>query len=509
MPSASARRIQTYPSKLPPGFVDNVVRAFTPGRDVIARMSRDELVAFAQKRANFKKLVESDPVRFWTPHPTTGQEGFVTCEDPKARVLLFLAGNKAGKSTAGAVRTLERLLGRALWGRETRTVSHRTPSRGVILAEDFDSHRETTLPTILTWCPPGLIKRMNRNPAGHVTEIVFTNSSVCTFRTYDQGSDKAEGKDWDIVWCDEPPPRSVYTAVFRGIVVGGGLLLITATLLKETWLYDEAEQHDFVRTFEGSIHDNNWISASARNDFLATLTDEERMVRELGRSAALTGLIYKNFRADLPFIEPWAEVPKDAPVILGVDPHERKPVYLEYGYLTPEDEVIWFRYGFAGGSIKEIFDKIASLESDLENKPVLCVMDPNRGKARQIDGRCWQEVFEEHGYQVQLGEDNMQMGHTAMREYLAGDVPKMRWMPACMGRGGPIHQMLRYSWEDYVYGRTEKDPREKPKDRNKDFPDIHRYVAMARLTYEDLTRGAVVIDGKPEGWSSRALVAYA
>ncbi len=504
------RKLASYPSKLPPDFVANVVAKHMPSKAIIEKMDRDDLIALAQRRTVFKKLVESDPIRFWRPHSGTGQEKFVTCAESDMRILLFLAGNKSGKSTAGAVRFLERILGRALWDRETRTkVSYKVPARGVVFAEDFDSHKETTLPTLLTWLPPNNIRRMSRNPAGHVTEIVFTNGSVVFFRTYDQGSDKAEGKDWDIIWCDEPPPRSVYTAAFRGIVVSNGLMLITATLLKETWLYDEVEQHAFVKAFEGTIYDNKWVSESARDNFLATLTEEERMVRETGRAASLTGLVYKNFMPREPFVVPAHDIPRGAPIIMGIDPHERKPIYVEYGYLTPEDEIVWFRYGFAGGALREIFDKLASLESDLDHKPVLAIMDPNRGKARQIDGRCWLDVFEEHGYNVMLGEDNLQMGHSAMREYLAGDKPQMTWMESCLGRGGPVHQMLRYAWEDYVYGRAEKDPREKPKDRNKDFPDIHRYVAMARLSYDILTRGASIIDTSPEGWRERGLVAYA
>jgi len=39
-------------------------------------------------------------------------------------------------------------------------------------------------------------------------------------------------------------------------------------------------------------------------------------------------------------------------------------------------------------------------------------------------------------------------------------------------------------WEDWRKGAfNEKDKKEKPKDINKDFPDIHRYVAAAKLDY--------------------------
>ncbi len=65
-----------------------------------------------------------------------------------------------------------------------------------------------------------------------------------------------------------------------------------------------------------------------------------------------------------------------------------------------------------------------------------------------------------------------------------GATPKMRWTSNCRGKDGPIWQMERFVWEDWSRNtRMERDQKERPKDLNKDFPDIHRYVAMARLDY--------------------------
>jgi hypothetical protein len=62
------------------------------------------------------------------------------------------------------------------------------------------------------------------------------------------------------------------------------------------------------------------------------------------------------------------------------------------------------------------------------------------------------------------------------------------------GRGNPLAQLIRYSWDDWARGRRiEKAPKEKPKELNKDFPDVVRYVALCLdqnlINYHDLIVG--------------------
>ena len=505
------------PSKIPADFVPKVLASLLPPEEEVSQYSREQLLKLIEKKEELTLLVQQDPVRFFSPN-VGGQTGFMECEDPSKRVRCYFAGNKGGKTTGGAIRTNERLLGRPLWGRETRKLSYRVPARGAVFSEDFDSHVEITLPALLSWCPAGEIKKIVKNAAQHPVRLEYRNGSVLHFRTYEQGAEKAEGKDWDVVWVDEPPPRNVYTAIFRGLVATGGVLYITATLLKETWLYDEAE-HPHVVIFEGTIHDNRWLNAQARTDFLASLTDDERQVRELGRPASLTGVIYKSFRDGFPFVVDPYPVPLDCPILMGVDPHERRPLHVAWCFVTPQDEIVWFKYKLVpAGSVEEIKACLKEEESDHPSPTRLVVMDPNRGKAPQIGGVSWQQTFEEFGYEVVLGFDDIRFGHTKMREYLSYELrgeelarpPRMRWMKTCSGKGGPIHQMLRYSWEDWAHRKIERAAKEKPKDINKDFPDIHRYVACEQFRYDALEYGYEVWNVLPQRARSRTRVrAYA
>lgn len=508
MPTPFTAKLAAMPSKLPRDFVARTMKRLLPSAEVIQRMTREQLLKLHEKQLGLRKYIESNPIHFFQPS-SGGQRAFVEGNDPQKTIHLYLAGNKSGKSTAGAVKFMERILGRPLWGTETRSFAYPVPARGAIFAEDFDSHKETTIPTLMSWVPKRHFVTCVRNPAGHIIEYVMDNGSLIHFRTYDQGSDKAEGKDWDIVWCDEPPPRDIYTAIFRGLVVHNGTLLITATLLKEAWLYDEGE-NPYVELTTGEIHDNPWLSQSAKENFLNSLTEEERAVRESGRPATLTGVVYKEFRDDPPFVVPVHEVPKDCPIIMAVDPHERKPVHVEYGYVTQSDEVVWFEHVKVSQPVSHILERLAEIESTFHSKPCLCIMDPNSGSRIQLNEVSWEGVFLDAGYNVMLGVDDKLFGISATHEYLAGETPKMRWMETCRGKGGPIHQMLRYAWDDWAkQQRMSRDLKEKTKDQNSDWPDLHRYVAVAQLKYDELQFGAPTLDRKPHGWGERRASAYA
>lgn len=491
--------VSGHVSKIPRDFVTRVVQRWLPTTTEVERFSRIELQKLIEEKAKLERMVTANPVRFFTPNPG-GQERFLTCDDPQYRVLALFAGNKSGKSTAGGIRFMERLLGRPLWNPEGRTVEAKTPARGAVFAEDFDSHKETTIPTLLSWLPKGTIRKTNRNPQGHIIEMTCENGSLIHFRTYDQGSEKAEGKDWDIVWCDEPPPRDIYTAVYRGLVAHDGRLIITATLLKEGWLWDEAEKKSFA-VFEGDIDDNLWLNAAAKRDFLGALSDDELSVRKTGRPSALTGRIYKMFVDREPLVCRASDLPdpRNCPTLLGIDPHERRPTYALWAYVCEDDTIVWYDYDFLTGSTDDIKNQLHARESFHTTKPRICVMDPNRGKAKQIGGLSWGETFEDFGYDVVFGDDNLHRGHTAVVDYLSSTdtvAPKMIFSAELRGHGGPIYQMLRYGWQDWAGKKMkwERAVKEAPNDRYKDFPDIIRYVAMYRPTYDDLWEGPTVLD---------------
>jgi len=491
-------KVTTAPSKLPLNYVEKTLRRLLPSLEVIAAMSKTELVELAKRADDLRLEIAREPVRFFVPSEG-GQREFLECDNPRQRVRLYISGNKGGKTTATVIKTLEYLLGRPIWGDRTqRSTSTVVPLRWAYYAEDFDSHKETVIPTIKTWAPPGSIIKEWRNPQGHVVQLDFVTGSVLHFRTYDQGSDKAEGKDYDGCSSDEPPPRDNYTAVFRGLVAKGGVYLIAATLLKEAWLYDECDL-PHVAAFEGTIHDNPWIDQQAKTDFLASLDEDEREVRERGKPRSMVGLIFKNFKNGLPFVIPDHEPPPGYPIIMVLDPHERKPLHCMWAYVTPDDGLVVFRWELiAPENETVIFEQLDKVNLENGAFPHILVMDPNRGSCQSMHGDSWEKMFERHGYTVTLGMDKIAVGHTIVNGYLAYDEnrpPALRFTERCRGVGGPVFAMQRYAWSDWSkQTKYDRSLKEQPKDRYKDWPDCLRYMCAEGFQFDRLTQGYDVID---------------
>jgi phage terminase large subunit-like protein len=477
-----------------------------PPKAAVDLMSQDEILRVLAKKKELTSLVEADPVHFFSPAPTGGQRQFMTYTDPFVQGRFFFAANKTGKTTGGAIVSGEFGEGQPLWGLPGREVSpwlSKRPKRMCFFAEDFATHEEAIVPTYASWMKK-YIHDIVKGPSGNISRVIHKNGTVIYLRTYDQGYEKAEGKDYDLVWCDEPPPRDIYTAIFRGLVATKGLLLITATLLSETWLYDEMQQ-PFVKIFEATMYDNPWLDDSARANFAAMLSEEERAIRIFGKPSNLSGSIYPMLSERYPYVieqmePPWNPVSdKPWPVVLGIDPHERKPVFAQWGYVTPNDSILWFDWDLIPSlSISSVFQRLKKREATHKAPTTVVIIDPNRGAARQLDGKSWADAFSEHEYQVILGNDDLSHGHFVMREMLTAP-PRMAWMESCRGKDGPLFQLQRYTWEDWSRGtRFERGVKEKPKEKYKDFPDICRYVAVALydqvISFESLLFGDENID---------------
>ena len=72
--------------------------------------------------------------------------------------------------------------------------------------------------------------------------------------------------------------------------------------------------------------------------------------------------------------------------------------------------------------------------------------------------------------------------------------------------------MERYLWDDYSRRVTfDRGQKERPRQKYKDFPDIHRYVACAALEYKALAGGgygSLMLNNFPERPKRRGINPY-
>jgi phage terminase large subunit-like protein len=303
------------------------------------------------------------------------------------RIRFFMGGNRSGKTTSGAVETLWCLLGRHPFKRL------KLPLKGAVVVQDFENHAKNILePKLLQWAPTGAIVNADRNQNGAWRKVHFLGGSMLDVLSHDQDIKVFEGGDYDFVWFDEPPPKKIFTALWRGLTDRGGFAFITATPLTTPWLYAEikkAEAGDDLRWFRyvdttknaKNIGEGDEILGLKRiKEFADLLDPEEKEARLHGRFVHMLGLIFKTWKPQHHLI-PEFEWPTSWPIIESIDPHPHKPWGVSWIGIAENGAKILLRSGLFQGVIDEIADQIiyerAHIRIAGNNKPKIarCLID--------------------------------------------------------------------------------------------------------------------------------------
>jgi len=480
-----------------------------------------------------------DPIRYYRAN--RAQEPFHHSVTPKGsipKLRVFEAGNKVGKSCAALVEGLSFSRGFRSWLPEDHPqyrIPVRVPNTGRIIAEDFPTGIQQNIVDLLKqWRPvgemPGAERWFKKNQAGYYSQIFFNNGSIIHLMSYDQDPAKFEGVDWD--WCmyNEPPPRDVFIGNERGKIAKGGWSWMAYTPLKEPWIYDEivlrADEDDETQLFRGIIKDN-WkgsdfvsehtgeihagiLSLEDIMEYIKRLTPDEREARIFGKWKHLEGLVLKEFDnmmwegQRIEHIVDDFTPPRDAMWVEGLDPHDKKPTCMLFGFLDREDRLFWAKQlVMEGTTVPEMGDIIHETRAKLRyRKPAFTVMDARAGgwDMRGVRSDAFVESFEKQFRDagiLTIGSDSRpgakESGLKVVREYLRPEfnVRTKRYEPKMMffrslgetietnrGRFGCIHQLKRWQYDDKGEMMKKFD----------DFPDIVRYVVSRRPRYRDPSR---------------------
>lgn len=113
------------------------------------------------------------------------------------------------------------------------------PVNIIITGEDWKLHIGRTLvPELKKWAPAGWYET-KKNEQGVEFLWTWNNGSTFTIMCYTQDDDLFESFRAQGCLMDEPPPRSKYTAMSRGLLLDCGKTLLTLTPLKEAWILDD------------------------------------------------------------------------------------------------------------------------------------------------------------------------------------------------------------------------------------------------------------------------------
>jgi phage terminase large subunit-like protein len=349
-------------------------------RKQLESLSNDDLVAIAREAEKLKEAAKYKTIESYWDTAHEHQMAFHKAASTH-RIRYFVGGNRSGKSTAGFVEDILLATGRHPYHKKWRT-----PTKGVVIVQDFENAAKNILEVKLNeWCPKGEIEKLDRNQIGAIRKIYFRNGSTIDVLSHDQDIKVFEGSDYDFAHFDEPPPRKIYTAVWRGLTDRGGIMFVTATPLASPWMYHEyvkAMKGDtlrwfvFVKTADNAFNiggGDKALGLKRIEEFASLLEDDEKSARLEGEFTQMRGLIFKSWDQKHHLIKPFP-VPANWVIYESLDPHPQKPWAASWTVVTETGHKILLRSAYMEGDLEEIASTIIWHRSQL--------MIQNKGKPR-------------------------------------------------------------------------------------------------------------------------------
>jgi phage terminase large subunit-like protein len=363
-------------------------------------------------------------------------------------------------------------------------------------------------------------------------------TSQCQFLSYDQDITAFSGSSMHLVGHDELPKSDIYRENrLRTLDVQGTILTaftppdeIGQARADVSWFYDEVyepgrRKQDGFETIILHTEANRILDAGAIADLASKLTDEQREVRLHGNFLHLSGVIYSLFTngsstwcykcakkivpmdgkcltctsddiGDFTHVIDAHVVPNNWPIVFVIDPHPRKKDAMGWFAITPSDDVVLVAEGECDGTAKDVKRYVEDMETRLGLYTRKRLMDPNIAtETNDKLGRDWtiRKAYDDVGLRCDLANDEINTGIQNVQELLKPDQrtrrPRFRAFRTC---DKFIYGMSHWSWEEWTRS-GDKEPKEKVRDKAKDFPDLVRYLANDRPSYSKYMMGARIV----------------
>ena len=198
-----------------------------PLHPVIPRVdaAHPRAVELRGQRTQLVLLERADPYTygFVPDHWEVGNEQWSLCQE-----MLISGGNRAGKTLWAARRIVQTLL-----EKENASVlcCHTSHATSVTVQQPAIYNY---LPVALRGTKKGRIHYLNYSRKNGFTDgsFILPNGSRCDFLNYTQSENTIEGREADMVWCDELVPQMWVDTLRYRLVTRRGKLLVTQTPLE-------------------------------------------------------------------------------------------------------------------------------------------------------------------------------------------------------------------------------------------------------------------------------------
>jgi phage terminase large subunit-like protein len=200
-------------------------------------------------------------------------------------------GNRVGKTEWGAQEVAKVALGEHEWIE---------PGEIWSFCPSFDEQKDTTQKKLLRYLPEYKIIDRVWLRKGIIKELTIdagnSRISKITFKSYEQGREKAQGAGKTLIWFDEEPPKDIWEESFVRMEAGVKLFIIlTMTAIKGmTWVYNEIylnTSNTDIFVSEAGWDDNPWLTEEQKEQTARGLSAQALKVRKEGKFVKQVGLV--------------------------------------------------------------------------------------------------------------------------------------------------------------------------------------------------------------------------
>lgn len=283
-------------------------------------MTRSQLIEAIQIAERLREIEKTNAIRKYFPDSGSLRRelypkhtSFFELGATK-RERLFMAGNRTGKSLAGAYEVACHLTGNypAWWkGRKFKNAPR------IWAAGDTSKTVRDIVQRVLLGDPghygTGMIPKDNilrvlaRTGLGDAVDVVQVKHSSggtaqLTFKSYDQRRESFQGTEQDVIWLDEECPLDIYTECGMRTMTNNGMILLTFTPLGgctdvvksffESGNVDKPIQTGSKASVMASWRDVPHLTEQAKLDMLALIPPFQRDARSAGIPQLGAGAIY-------------------------------------------------------------------------------------------------------------------------------------------------------------------------------------------------------------------------
>jgi phage terminase large subunit len=432
-------------------------------------------LSLEQKQELLKSLKQKELIRqekvLETFQPHAGQEGFLKAPQ---KIRAMFSGNGFGKTTALAVDLIYAHTESHPY-RDTSLVRH-----SWFLISGFDK-AEDYWNEIKRWCPPSKLPTVNKMGTSAIKRLEWPNGSITTFYSHDQDAGKLEGTNIDALYCDEPPPRDLWIAAYRGLRNNPDYYIVIAgTPISEPWMYEEIympwhlKKDPNIYIIQGSTYENPYLSKQWIKDFEGRLTEDERASRIHGEFSHLAGRVFKEFSRKT-HVYTYQKWPEEWPVYMAVDPHPRKPHTALWLGVTADDTMVVVDELSVEGDIESFANAIKEKEKDAGYK-IVCRRIDNSGSGTDWNRDSFVSELARLGIRTSpMRKAEKDVASSLQKIKLLLKNNQLRFLENCVLA---ISDMELYAWQDYR-NPSQAGVNEKPRKIHDDFIDPLRYIIVS------------------------------